>query len=191
MLYYRIQIFTIVSPFFGAFLGIALELLFLVLEVGFHLLGFVQFPSEVVLSYSLLLVHLSFQLILMLFQLLLSEFVFFALFVLELTNFRVPGLFKSLIISYFFFLLIFTLFHLIFQRLLILFLQFLLLFFFFPCKLIFFSLELVNLLGQPFNLFILYLAQLFSLDLVKVFPFSDLLVNELLPLLFSEVLNYF
>lgn len=109
-----VQILPIISPLFRAFLSVAFELLFLIFVMGLYFLRLLQLFPETVLSYLLLLVHLSLQIILMLLQLLLAKLVLIMLFTLQISELRIPSLLKLFIIPYLLLFLILPFLHLIF-----------------------------------------------------------------------------
>lgn len=60
MLDNRIEVLTVRLPLLQTFLSVTLELLVLVLDVSFCLLGLGQFAQELIFSLLLLFLHLSF-----------------------------------------------------------------------------------------------------------------------------------
>lgn len=78
-----VQVFAVRLPFLQALLRVALELLFLVLDVGLCLFCLGELPSELLFSLLLFLLHLALQLVSVLEVHILPELLLVRLLLLE------------------------------------------------------------------------------------------------------------
>ena len=81
----RVEVLPIVWPFFCAFLSIALELSFLIFVKCLYSFSFIKFSPYQVFPYSLFLFHLPFKIVLISFQLILTEVIFIFLLAFEIS----------------------------------------------------------------------------------------------------------
>ncbi len=183
----RVETLAVTLPLFETLFSIRLELLVFILQVGLGLLCLIKLLPDLGLTFILSLFHLSFEVVLVLFQQLLSELFILLLFRVDFRQFWFPSLLELLVV------LNLLLFHVVFlpnlvlKWLLILFLEHLSLLLLLLLGLVLFILEFHNLFIESLLIVTLHRGQLLGLDLVKLFSLLDLLLNKLLLTLFCQV----
>ena len=115
MLDYWVQVLSIRLPLLETFLGVALELLVLVLVGSLGLLVSLQFLSQLLLSHHLLFFHLTLQLVSIFLVEIFPELIVMIFSLLQGSQLVVPGLLELLIVILLLLLLPLSLLNLLLQ----------------------------------------------------------------------------
>lgn len=158
VLYYWVQVFAVWLPLLQTLLGVAIELLVLVLQGCFGLLISDQLLLQLLFSPHLFLLHLALQVISILLVKVFPEFVITIFLIFQVGKFGFPGFFEFLVFLLFLLLFSFSSLNLFFQGFFILMFQDFLFSFFFPLDLCLFLLKFIDLRVQSFDLVVLDLT---------------------------------